>query len=134
MPTITNLNKEMRDKFMALMMIKMQEVAKHFDVEVKEKGYTYDASGRFFEPKFSVAVKSPDGTAESQQVVEFKRSARMYGLEPEDFGREFTTRSGTYKILGLKRANRKYPILGECVKTGSGYKFTADQVCRALGK
>ena len=56
--------------------------------------------------------------------------ANMVGLEPSDFGMEFTQRGDTYTLCGLKTRNRKFPILAKKASDGKIYKFTEDGMVR----
>jgi len=89
------------------------------------------AGGRFsattYTPKISFSIVSESGIP-----ADFARLAPAYGLTVEDFGREFTTYSGTYRVTGISPRRRKYPISAECVLTGKGYKFPVSAVAAAV--
>jgi len=57
---------------------------------------------------------------------------RRYGFEPEHLGKIFHLGKNSYKITGLKTANRKYPILADSLINGKSYKFEAAAVKMAL--
>ena len=65
---------------------------------------------------------------------EFRWLAKTYGLEPDDFGTAFKSGRYSYRITGIKTSRRKYPISVERVHDNKGYKFTKNQVLRALGR
>lgn len=83
--------------------------------------------------KFQFAQVTEDG-AMTKERQDFESYAGSYGLDPDDFGAEFTTfRGDTYRIIGLNTRARKYPIVAEKVGNGGGrYKFPAEQVKNAL--
>ena len=86
---------------------------------------------RFSEQEFKTqvtAVAQNGNENVSPMEVAFKRNARSFGLKAEDFGKEFSTYNGTYKITGMKPNNHKYPIIGECVRTGKSFKFPISAV------
>jgi len=57
---------------------------------------------------------------------------RRYGFEPEHLGNVFHLGKNSYKITGLKTANRKYPILADDLANGKSYKFSPESVRLAL--
>lgn len=57
--------------------------------------------------------------------VLFDRDCRMVGLEPGDFGKVFTTPTGTFKVTGVSLNRPKYPIDGVSVPDGRRMKFPA---------
>ena len=81
--------------------------------------------------KFEVSATNEDGTVETKEASDFKKLASIYGLSPDDLGREFTTYDGkTFKITGLKTTRRKYPI--SATMNGKSYKFPAEQIKQHL--
>jgi hypothetical protein len=105
---------------------KVTLVAEKHCLAVDYRGVTYDST--MVRPRFELKVMGADRE-------EFGAYAHAYGLEPSDFGAEFTTGTGrTYRITGIAPRRRKYPISAEEVKTGKGYKFPALTVSRALGR
>ena len=66
--------------------------------------------------------------------VEFTKNAILYGLNAEDFGKEFIVAGKTYVICGLKPKARKYPILGADYQTGKVYKFGLLNVKMGMNK
>ncbi len=102
-------------------MLALQMVAEQYGLELKQE------AGRFSDTSFTVKFTF-QCVAEDGVPTEFARLAPMYGLTAEDFGREFTTYNGTYRITGIAPRRRKYPISAECVRTGKGYKFPRNAV------
>jgi len=64
----------------------------------------------------------------------FALYAPTFGLLADDFGRSFTFRSRTYKIVGCAPKSFKYPILGSRLPDGKVFKFPADHVANNLVK
>jgi len=83
--------------------------------------------------KVEIVTRNADGSANSKQAEDFKAYASMYGLEPEDLGKEFTHRGVVYKIVGLKTRGRKFPIQVERVHDGKTFKFPDHTVAKELG-
>jgi len=84
--------------------------------------------------QLKVATLSKDGTARTLEWEEFKIWAKTYGFELEDFGKEFMSNGVKYRISGLKRRRRKFPIAATRVSDGVGFKFPAGRVLQALKK
>tara|TARA_B100001778_G_C18488227_1_gene583780 strand:- start:582 stop:995 length:414 start_codon:yes stop_codon:yes gene_type:complete len=81
--------------------------------------------------KFEVSATNEDGTIETQEARDFRANAILYGLSPDDLGKEFTSYTGEkFIITGLNRRRRKYPI--SATKDGKSYKFPAEQVKQHL--
>lgn len=49
----------------------------------------------------------------------------MYGLRGADYGVVFTSGGKRFKLTGVAPSRPKFPISGECLSTGKGYKFTS---------
>ena len=47
----------------------------------------------------------------------FKKFCSMYGLQEEDLGRTFRSKSKTFKIAGINPRSRQYPIIIQDVDT-----------------
>ncbi|HYU07547.1 MAG TPA: hypothetical protein VEM77_10270, partial [Thermoplasmata archaeon] len=60
---------------------------------------------------------------------------RSYGLEPDDFGQEFTTEDGKrFKIVGLNPRARTGIIRATSLDDGGDWRFSGDAVMEALGR
>lgn len=104
----------------------------------EELGLSFEfGRGTFTENNFVVKLEAAtldeNGEANNRAADDFRSNAFSYGLEPNDFGRTFTTYSGSFTIIGAKPKNRKYPIIAENAG-GSHYKFSASQVKGALAR
>lgn len=75
-----------------------------------------------------------DGQVADPEGDNFRRMARHYGLEPDDLGKTFKLRGTLYTIKGLNPGAPSYPILGERVVDGRGFKFPAAAVRAGLGR
>ena len=80
-----------------------------------------------------VSVLDPDGKAITEESESFRSSAKLFGLEPDDLGKEFTFRSQLYTICGLKPKSRKYPVVARS-DNDKDYKFGCRTILIALGR
>lgn len=108
-----------------------REIAKKHGVSISYAGGTY---GDRNVVKFQIASVAADGTVETPEREFFKRMATLYGLSPDDLGKDFRSGTTTYRIIGLSPAKRKYPIIAEHLGTGKRYKFSELTVKMALAK
>ena len=93
------------------------DIAEAHGLTLKQERGSYDPDAGSFTGKWSFVCVSEDGIPS-----DFARNAALFGLKAEDYGREFSTFGGTFTLCGIKPRNRKYPILGKCVRTGKTYK------------
>tara|TARA_R110000824_G_scaffold260899_1_gene449507 strand:- start:433 stop:843 length:411 start_codon:yes stop_codon:yes gene_type:complete len=96
----------------------LKAVAEKYGLILKPGRGAFDPSAGTFTPKFTFICETEDGVP-----ADFARLAPRYDLTVEDYGREFTTYAGTYRLTGINPRRRKYPISGTCVRSGKGYKF-----------
>ena len=82
----------------------------------------YALTSATFEVK--LATKENDGTVVTEEVRNFRRSAHLYNLTPEDLGRLFTSNGLHFHLSGLMPSRPKFPFLAKCVEDGKTYKFT----------
>jgi len=80
-----------------------------------------------------VSVLDPDGKAITEESASFRSNAKLFGLEPDDLGKEFTFRGQSYTICGLKPKSRKYPVIARS-DNGKDYKFACRTILTALGR
>ena len=85
-----------------------------------------------FSTKLECAIIN--GDAGSVDEANFKKEARFFGLEADDFGKKFISNGKTYEITGIKRSRHKYPISAKLLGTNRGYKFTRSTVVNNLIK
>lgn len=102
-----------------------QVAAKH-DVQIKLGTGRFSAANASF--KMEVATKTEEGMTLSSEVTAFKAQARIFGLDPEDFGKTFHSGGKTYTISGLVPRRPKFPVLANCLEDGKRYKFPAENV------
>ena len=84
--------------------------------------------------KLVATVLDESGVAVDMEAEAFKTYAQMYGFSPSDLGRTFTQNEKTYKIAGLSTRSKKYPILGDDVRTGARFKFRPEGIRRQFDR
>jgi hypothetical protein len=107
------------------------EFDKKFDVKTTVGNASFTATNIVFKIEF--AEKTADGQVLNREAEAFKRNAKFYGFDADDFGKTFIFRREGYKISGLKPKSYRFPILGTRAD-GKTFKFPANDVLRALGK
>ena len=65
-------------------------------------------------------------------IVTWNAHATKHGFNLSDRGKTFHSNTRTFKLLGLKPRNTKYPVIAENVRNGRSYKFRASSVLRYL--
>ena len=97
---------------------------------------TVDGGTTYSSDSISMRIKGyePDdtGTIETDEMKEFKFLSKLYGLKPDDLGREFEYKGRQYKITGLKARRKKFPISVVETETNRMWKFPASIVTKAL--
>ena len=92
---------------------------------------TFEVSNCRFQLK--IAVRDCNGQAVTEEAESFKHSAKLFGLEPADLGKEFNHQGQPYTICGLRPTSRKYPVIARA-GNGKSYKFPCRAVLEALGR
>lgn len=67
---------------------------------------------------FKITIIDPAGAKR-----DFGLDVRWLGLEQDDYGAIVTVQNRRFKIVGAKSSRPKYPINGECLRTGKVYKL-----------
>ena len=96
---------------------------------------TMTCTDKSFRVKLSgtISDNSNPVSAEERMSIEFKIYAVLYGLTPEDLGKEVQVSEKTYKIVGIKPNNKKYPLIMQDQK-GHNYKFAVHaSILKQLG-
>jgi hypothetical protein len=84
-----------------------------------------------FTMKLEGSLINEDGVVQTKESEDFKNFAPLFGLDPEDLGKQFRTGMDMYTITGLKTRAKKYPVVAVNEK-GRSYKFPAENVKRLL--
>ena len=80
-------------------------------------------SGSEFRAKLEAAVGNPV-SKEQKQKEALKEYGSMFGLSEKDYGKTFVSNGDTFKLVGLLPNRRKYPIVGQSLRTGKEFIFT----------
>tara|TARA_B100001250_G_scaffold218220_1_gene187249 strand:+ start:10933 stop:11349 length:417 start_codon:yes stop_codon:yes gene_type:complete len=133
---ITAVNKKTVELILEESREALASVAKKHGITLKRKSCTYDPVKGEVPVAFKFVVQQLDeaGSVIDPMEVEFKRLATYFGLEPNDYGREFSTFNGTYRLTGIKTRAKKYPFIAEDVVTGKLFKFGRQQILHSLQK
>jgi hypothetical protein len=111
-----------------------QEVAARHGLVVEGQDITGLDLRWGFDAAFRVSIPLPDGTALDPERLRFEALVEAFGLSPADYGRQFSTGRERFKITGIDPRRPKYPVSGERIPDGQGFKFTSDQVALLLQK
>jgi hypothetical protein len=85
-----------------------------------------------FELAVRVAIPLPDGSVFEPDKAMFEVLANQYGLETDDFGREFDDGSDRFCITGIEPRRPKYPINAERLSDRRKFKFAVEVVVMRL--
>jgi hypothetical protein len=136
MPKQTKTIKEFTNPLVRKIMDECEEalrpVAEKYGLTLDRKGSTYrrDALPVMFQ--LLVTEKDEDGNVLSAAAKDFQKFATMFGLKADDLHREFVHQGERFRITGVKPRSRKFPLLGENVRTGKTYKFPVETVKAGL--
>ena len=95
--------------------IEDSDLAERFDVNIELGAASYsDDDAR-------ISVVLVDASAGNTLMeADWHKHAHLYGFKPDDLGKQFELRGCAVTIIGLKRRNKKYPII---VENGGGQRF-----------
>ena len=99
----------------------LDAVAKKHGVQIKFGNASFTPS--MFTIKTEVAIQGGEGEVVGKEAEDFKLYCMGWGFEPSDLGKEFDYLGDVFKIVGAKPRSKKYPIIGENIKTGKRFKF-----------
>ena len=123
---ITIIDRKTITSLRAQIEVRLAQLGEDLGMEFTLGKGTYSDEGFGHFSKLSIKVIG--GTSEEE--LNFMSMAHLYGMEASDFGMEFTQRSDTYTLCGLKPQNRKFPFLAKKASDGKVYKFTEDGMVR----
>jgi hypothetical protein len=117
------------------------EVAESINAAVKavgeEFGLNFDRARWSYNPRecrftLNASIQKLNGKTYDAGHEEWNRECFFLNLKESDFGREFAVNGNRYKITGVNRRSRKYPVLATQTRTGKVYQWSAAQVKDAL--
>ncbi len=129
---VESLNNDSVKDIIAECQLALQAVADKFGLELKRKGCRYGQMDMPVPFTLQCTTTDKDGNTIDKDGQEFKDWATIYGLDPSDLGKTFKSGTASYKIVGLKRRNRKYPIVAKNLRNGKTYKFPTSFVKAGL--
>lgn len=103
----------------------LKQVGEQFNVNIKTKGASYDATNVTF--KLSCDVIGENGEIETQEAKTFKLYAELIGFKKDDLGKEFKHGRDTFRITGYKPKS-KNGLIANKVGTTLNYKFAPELV------
>ena len=84
-------------------------------------------SGKFSGNNYTLTLEfalEVNGNVMTQEAESLVHNARWLGLPENPIGLEFENMKGErFKLVGYKRRNRTYPIIGERIPDGRRFKF-----------
>lgn len=108
----------------------MKEAEKALEEVGKKHGVHFEFGNiRFTASNFRSTLKATKvaGDVEDPKAIERAKfeadAAKVYGIDPEDYGRAFKIRGKNFTLVGLKPRARKYPLIGRNGADGKLYKF-----------
>jgi hypothetical protein len=128
---ITTLDKPKIKYIRKRMETVLKPLAQELGVTIDVCNCSYQQSNCKFQVK--LAVMDSAGNAVTEEIDFFRESAKLFGLEASDMGKEFTYRGSIYTICGLNPKSRKYHIIAKGAN-GNRYKFPCRIVLKALGR
>ena len=106
-------------------------VESEFNVKFNFEGIEQRANGARFILDMQ-EMGSNGQSAIDPWAVTWNAHATKHGFNLSDRGKTFHSNTRTFKLLGLKPRNTKYPVIAENVRNGRSYKFRASSVLRYL--
>ena len=102
----------------------LKPVAERFGLAVKMLGGTF--LGPNFKPGFEFAVVTADGQVLDSEAEDFKMTARVFGLKPEDLGREMQgwKPGQRVKLVGYRPKGRGTPFTVQDIADGRRYRMS----------
>lgn len=110
----------------------LEEVGKDLGVGLMLGNGSFTSTEGHF--RLNVTVLGEGGKVESPEAKAWPVYCTAYGFKAEDLGAVFHSQGKAFKITGIKPSRSQYPISGERVPDGKGFKFPVAQVLRALGR
>ena len=100
----------------------LKGIAEKYGMTISAEKATYGSTYASF--KVELALTKEDGTVLSKEAEAFRMYANLFGMKPDDLGREFEVAGKRYKLAGYMASKRKFPFLAECLTDGKEYGFT----------
>lgn len=72
------------------------------------------------------ATDNPTGDVIDVKRNQFEANAWRVNIDRKAFGKTFSHKQSTYKVIGIAPKSRKYPIICENLDNGKQFKFNVD--------
>jgi hypothetical protein len=82
--------------------------------------------------KFEFIAPGSTGQRETEEIEAFRQLAGLYGLKPEDLGREVVLKDGVFKLAGINPRAERQPFVIARVSDGRKFRCRADVVVKQL--
>ncbi len=126
---VTQFSKEICRQMAVEMEQALKSIGEKYGVAITPAGGTFSSTE--WTTKFKVTCSGEQG--EWNAKVDFSRLCAVYGLSPDDFGKEVTYGFKRYRIVGIRPRRSVYPILLEDTITRKSILMPAEQVRLMLG-
>lgn len=108
-----------------------QKLKENFAELEKELGVTIILDGgTYTDEEGKLKIKVLPNKEDMNKIKEdyFKRVCSYFGLKPEDYNKTFVDKGVTYRLIGIAKNKRKYPMIIKDIKTGNEYSCTIDYI------
>ena len=82
--------------------------------------------------KVEMSTLDETGEAITKEAEDFRLSAHVYGMSPDDLYKKFKHAAENYMLIGCSPRSRTYPILCKNLNTGKISKFPPSLAIRCL--
>lgn len=120
MPKITKFDREICESLAVECVAELQAVAAKYGLSVSRAG------GKFSDAEYTTHLKFAITDVDARETAERKvwnTNCDVFGLEPRDYGTEFTSQGKTYKAVGFTNSG-KFPVAARNVATGQAMRFS----------
>ena len=107
----------------------LAEVGKKHGVSLTQGNTRYSVSTFTTKIEGIVLNSSSTGTTSTEQA-KYTSEAPICGIDPASYGKSFIDRGTKFKIVGINRKAKKYPIIAQN-DNGTRYKFGPEVVAEA---
>jgi len=118
-------NKKTANALMADILSALQPLATTRGLTIEGAGGSFDDGS--LSVRIKVSAQTEDGTP-----VNFHNHATRIGLPGDCYGKTFTVAGHTYRVVGIRLRNRRYPVLATRSDDGKTYKLDVYTVSRSL--
>lgn len=106
-------------------------LAEEFGLTLTPKGSSYDETVLRLRVELGIRQLADGRSADQAQ---FEKFCVIYGLSPNEFGREFEHGGIRYKIVAVQPSRDKRPIVGARTRDGKRFLFRPLEVQQALNR